>query len=96
MNNKTKPKQKGASHEGQLPKTMSNKPLQKNNEPVPIFHQADQSIPHHDLGMVQPGVTASMEPHFSPNSREPRSGFFSADSPDMARVGKSLVEIPNG
>lgn len=75
---------------------MDNKPPRKNNDPVPIFHPADQSIPHHDLGMVQPGATASMEPHFSPNFGEPRFRLSSADKPNMARMGKPPVEIPNG
>ena len=37
-----------------------------------------------------------MEPHFPPNSREPRSRLSFANSPGMARVRKPLVEIPNG
>lgn len=98
VNNRSKPKQKTstASHGGQPPKTMGNKPPRKDYEPISIFYPTDQSIPHHDLGMVQLRATTSMEPHIPPNPRESKARLPAADKPEVDRVGKPLVEISNG
>jgi len=84
-----------ASHERHHTKAVGNKPTRENHAAVSISHSADPSIPHNDLGVVRIGKVASMEPHLSPYSSEPKSRVPSADQPGMARMGLPLVEIPN-
>ena len=91
----SKPGGTSTSHGRHHTKAMGNKPTRENHAAVLISHSADPSIPHNDLGVVRPGKVASMEPHLSPHSSEPKSRVPSADRPGMARTGLPLVEIPN-
>ena len=95
--NKSKSKPGGAfaSHGRQHTKVVGNKPTQESHAAVPIFHSANSSIPHNDLGVVRLGTTVSMEQHFSSHSKEPAPRVPSTDRPDMARLGLPLLEIPN-
>ena len=84
------------SHGRQNKKAVGNKPPRKNHAPISFVHPTNPSIPHHDLGLVRPGANASMEPHFSSNSKEPNTRLSSTDRPSVARMGQPLVEISNG
>ena len=92
---KSKPGDSKVSHGRQNEKAVGNKPSRKNHAIVPIVHLTNPSISHHDLGVVQPGANASMEPYFSSNSRESKTGVSSANRPSVDRMGQSLLEIPN-
>ena len=77
-------------------KAVGNKTPRKNHAPISVIHSTNSSIPHHDLGVVQSGTNASMEPHFPSDSREQITGIPSTDRSGVARMGQPLVEISNG
>ena len=98
VNQKLKPKASEtlASHGRQHSKAVGNKSTRKNHASFHVSHSPDSSFSHHDLGVVRPGADASLESHFSSNSRKPKAGISSSDRPGLASMGQPLVEISVG